>query len=222
MRSFALPSCALALLAGLGLARGSGEDPSAALWAAAKVAQARGDAAAVTRLARAWATSQPDGAAPEGLEAAAEEARAFAATQGRLRVYASRVSPTRLRVGLDDPAAVVDHVDVFGESAEGARARLTREESESAGRQEYRVPPGVRLAVVEAVMLVGSEPVVLASVSTSMAEAAPLPAAPAPKAPPVVAQEEAAPEASPVPWWWVAVGVVAAGLAGAAIWQETR
>jgi hypothetical protein len=220
----AAPVVVLALLTGLGAAQGSGEDPAAALLAAAAEAQARGDAAEVQRVLRAWSSRGGGGEVPEALGGPAAEARAFTAASGRLRVYASQVSPARLRVGVEDPAAVVDHLEVFGLDAAGERARLTREVAESAGRQEYRVPPGVERVRVEAVMLLAGAPVVLAWADTALGAAAGLPAGPSVTGPaPAGPAETPAPEASArVPWWWVAVGVLAAGLVGGAIWQETR
>lgn len=201
--------------------------PPAGLWSALEQAQAASDGAEVTRILRAWATLGSPGTPPEGLRGPAEQAQAWANQEGPLRVFVSRVSPSRVRVGVDDPAHAVDRLDVFSVAADGQVAQMTRAESEAAGRNEYTMPEGPPRAVrVEALMLGSGGRIVLQTVELP-AEPAGLPAAPTPAAPSPAAAVLPSPVPAPtaaadIPWWWIAASAVAAGLVGAAVWQETR
>ncbi len=184
-------------------------------------------AAESTRILRTWATLGAHGVVPQAHREGAQQAKAWAETVGPLRVFASRVSPTRVRVGVDDPAHGVDRLDVYAVGSAGQLAQMTRAESEAAGRNEYVMPPGPARAVrVQAVMLVAGQRIVLKTVDLEAASAG-LPsapkAAPAPPTPAVlapVAPTEA--HSADIPWWWIAAASVAAVLVGTAVWQETR
>jgi len=183
--------------------------------------------AETTRILRTWATLGASGVVPQAHREGAEQAKAWAETVGPLRVFASRVSPTRVRVGVDDPAHGVDRLDVYAIGSGGQLAQMTRAESEAAGRNEYVMPPGPARAVrVQAVMLVGGQRIVLKTVDLEAASAdlpsAPK-AAPAPPTPAVAAPvAPTATHSADIPWWWIAAASVAAVLVGTAVWQETR
>jgi hypothetical protein len=215
-----LPTSVLALLF-LGLAP-SAPDAGAALIEAARSARAAGDFGRVDRALRGWATLGRDRPLPAGLEGEAAAAIAWASKAGLLRLYGSRL-PGRARVGLDDPASLVARLDAFGIGRDGSRYRLTRAEGEVVGRYEFVVPPSAseHEIILEAVMIErGAEIVVKRAVLLPDEIEAPKP--PAPKIAPVEPPPPSVEEDGAFAWWWIALGAVAAGLAGAAIWQETR
>lgn len=215
-------SLALLALCVSGAPPGAPEDVEAALLKAAIEAQDPEDR---TRALRARATLRLRGApVPAELAAAATAAEGWAVSQPPLRIFASRVGEGRVRVGVEDPARAVDRLEVLTIGPEGA-ARLTRAESEAAGRNEYLVPPGsgARLEV-RAVMRIGARTIVLRRLELE-ASAPGLPQAPKARAAPralTSAPSTKPPEAHPVRWWWVVAAGIAVTLVGAAVWQETR
>lgn len=215
------------LLLGLALSVPS-SDGGASLLECARRAHAGGDAETVRRCLRGWATLRRQRKLPEGLKREAADATSWAAKRGMLRIYGSRLDG-RVRIGVDDPAGIVDRLDVFVDGS-GGRYRLLRAEQESAGRNEYVIPPAAhdQPIVVEAVLIdLVPEPVVLRR-TTLVPHVDPVPDAPDPERAKarVGWKDEPAPapvEESPIlSWWWIAAGVVAAGFVGAAVWQETR
>lgn len=202
------------------------QDPGAVLLEAAMRAQAAGHAAEAERWVRGWATLGASPRPPPELAGLAAEAESWVLEAGRFRLFASRTGD-RVRVGLDDPARLVDRVEVAAVT-EGGRALLKRAESEAPGRMDFildaALPEGSILEV-RATAEVGGEALVLRRFVLAEAQAAPaspsmVPPPPDPRLQRPQAQQAAAHD--PVPWWWIAAGVVAAGLAGAAIVQETR
>ena len=217
-----------ALLLGLALSAPPAE-AEARLVEVALRAKKKGDVARVQQALRGWATLRHHHAFPPGLETEGADATSWAASSGYLRIYGSRL-PGRVRVGVDDPALLVGRLDVFIQRSPTERARLTRAETEAAGRNEYVVPAAADdlEIVVEAVMLdFGPELILRRSIlmpaSTAVVPEKPDPKRAAEKAgfkePPVIPQVEPEPVFS---WWWIAVGVAAAGLAGVAIYQEAK
>lgn len=200
----------------------------AALLRAARAALERGDAVALNDALGAWATISARSDLPEGLERHAATAVAMAKEEGLLRVYASRAGG-RVRVGVSDPANVIDRVDVWLDVAP-TPVRLPRREDGARGRFEYLLDPrDARAVFVDAVSTRFGPSIRLVRVTLAPDEAE-LPSAPDPtrltdntlaEAPPRAARR-AVRDASPVPWWVIVGGVVAAGLAGAAVYQETR
>jgi hypothetical protein len=219
-----------ALLLGLALSAPPAE-AEARLVEVALRAKRAGDAALVRRALRGWASLKHHPALPAGIEAEAADATSWAMSSGYLRIYGSRL-PGRVRVGVDDPALIVGRLDVFIQdpSGQSERARLTRAESEAAGRNEYLVPESAseREIVVEAVMTDFGDELVLRRSILAPASGTTAPERPDPKraAEKLGFEEEIAPppaEETPVfAWWWIAIGVAAAGLAGAAIYQEAK
>jgi hypothetical protein len=202
------------------------DDPATILIEAARAAESRGDETERDQWLRGWASLGPQTSLPKGLEAPAAAAQTFIQTQGGLEVYTSRLVD-RLRVGVHDPARVVFRVDAFAE-VDGKQIRLTRLEGEAADRLDYRLPTGTLTLIVDVVAKIGPREIVLRRAIVAPATAM-LPAAPDPSK--AAARIDPRPRAEPAPvieaealtqWWWIAGGIVAAGLAGAAIWQETR
>lgn len=202
-------------------------DPVAVLLREAEVAAAQGDEARRDRCLLGWASLQPRSRPPTGpLEAAAARALAQIQGQGGLDVYTSRLAD-RLRLGVHDPAGLVDRVDAYAE-VEGRRVRLTRVEGGALDRRDYRLPEARHPLVIE-LWSTQFGPELLLRQTFIAAGAPTLPGPPDPKrsaqviAPQPERVQPAAEEPSPLlSWWWVAGGILAAGLAGAAIWQETR
>ncbi len=209
-----------ALWIGLALSAPPAEAESRLVEVAVRAKRA-GDAALTRKALRGWATLRRHPQLPAGLEPEAADATAWAAGAGQLRIYGSRL-PDRVRVGVDDPAALVGRLDV-SIAAAGGWARLTRARVEAAGRNEYTLPVGDREILIEAVMTdYGPEVVLRRSILAPPSRALP-PPKPAPKtaaAPPALVP--GAPTAPAAPWWWIALGVACAGLAGVAIYQEAK
>ncbi len=200
-----------------------GDDGAApALLAQAMAATHRGDLAGARRALRAWASLEPSEEAPAELAELAAEARRFAATNGLLRVYATRTSG-RIRVALQDPAALVDRVEAWVAEGAGGAGRLARAESEAPGRFEFlleRAAAGERAVTVAAFAdgLGLAGPVAVVRLE---AEAIDMPAPPSRAVEgPGALREAPWPARAPVAWWVVALGVLAAGLAGVAVARE--
>ena len=124
-------------------------------------------------------------------------------------------------------SGLVDRVDAYAE-VEGRRVRLTRVEGGALDRRDYRLPEARHPLVIE-LWSTQFGPELLLRQTFIAAGAPTLPGPPDPKraaqviAPQPERVQPAAEEPSPLlSWWWVAGGILAAGLAGAAIWQETR
>lgn len=216
------------LLLGLALSPPS-SDGEAALLQCAQRAHVAGERDLVRRCLRGWATLRRHGGLPEGLEQEGAEAASWAAEQGMLRIYGSLLEG-RVRIGVDDPARIVDRLDVWVQTESGERHRLVRAQQESAGRNEYVLPKTVRDRdiVVEAIVTdLVPEPALLRRITLSRVEqAAPTPPDPEQAKARVGWKDEPTPppvkETPVLSWWWIAAGVVAAGFVGAAVWQETR
>ncbi|MCC7384433.1 MAG: hypothetical protein IT384_21480 [Deltaproteobacteria bacterium] len=202
------------------------DDPSGLLLRAAERAWRAGHRPAVERHLRAWATLGGNGTPATPLRSAAEEARSWALEAGRFRLYASRIQD-RVRVGVHDPAGLVTRVRATARAGD-ASSVLQRLESESPGRIEYvlepGLPPDVDIEVV-AEMNVEGETVLLRRLTLVPPGRLTLPPAPDPTRPPPGPIPHAAPPPGEDPglaWWWIVVGVAALGFAGAAIVQEAR
>ena len=213
-----LPPVALVLVA---LAQPADVDARLAEYAREAVSANR--PARVEDALRVWATlrhraqplTEPD------LRSPSADALSWAADQGLLRLYATRL-PDRVRAGVRDPASAVARVEAFFLDAQGLRQRLFRMDEEDPTRFEYALPPGAEAheVQVEAVMTRFGDPVVIARSVLVPGGASP-PSAPVLAVEPVEAPEPvAAPE--PFGWWWIAAGAIAAGLAGAAVVEELR
>lgn len=197
------------------------------LLEAARAADAQGDSAKRDRCLLGWASLQPRAQPPKGLEAPAARALAEIQARGGLDVYTSRLTD-RVRIGVHDPAQLVDRVDAYAE-VDGRRVRLARREGEAQDRRDYHLPAPDHPLIIELYSTqFGAE--LLLRQAIIAAAAPPLPGPPDPTRAAQRIEPQATLEPNPTPaapdeplsWWWIAGGVVAAGLAGAAIWQETR
>jgi hypothetical protein len=150
---------------------------------------------------------------------------------GEVQIFATKL-PDRLHVGVLDPAGIVDRVDVYFEK-EGERTRLRRLEDVGPDRMEYALDPALTTSgriAIEAISTRTGKEVVLKRMELAGEEESAVPAKPDLKIlEKHVARHEVveAPPArtdtgSPVPWWIIAGGILAAAFVGAAIWQETR
>jgi hypothetical protein len=206
-----------------GIGAGADRDGAApALIAQALAAARRGDQAGATRALRAWATLEPREDAPAELAELAAEARRFASMHGPLRVSATRTSG-RIRVGLQDPAAMVDRVEAWVADGAGGAGRLARAEGEAPGRFEFLLE-GARAGERTVTVAAFADALGLAGPVAAVrleAEAIDMPAPPSRAAPtPGASREAPESERGPVAWWVVALGVLAAGLAGVAVVRE--
>jgi hypothetical protein len=204
------------------LVASSDGDVGQRLLDAALRSEAKGRAPEVERYLRAWASLGATPLPPDELARAAHEAEGWVLVEGRFRLFASRTND-RIRVGLSDPARIVTRIEAIV-SRGGAESVLMRSESEASGRLEFVVDPSLPPEVtieVRAVASIGGQEITIRRVSVA-ADAA-LPAPPRTDLPAVVpppVQVEEPPNA--IPWWWLAVGAIAAGLAGAAVVEELR
>jgi hypothetical protein len=200
-------------------------DPGAALLEGASASKSSAER---ERLLRGWASLGGAPEAPPGLSADAQRALSWVLEAGRFRLFASRQGG-RLKLGLHDPAAMVTRLDVLAVVGEQSLA-LPRAQSDEPGRLDYTIDPALperTLILVQAYARAPGGDVLVRELRLEPHEVTPLPAAPDPNAKAPIGRRhlEVAPpaDASPViPWWWIAVGAVAAGFVGAAIWQETR
>lgn len=200
-------------------------DPGAALLEGAAATKSPAER---ERLLRGWASLGGAPEAPAALSADAQRALTWVLEAGRFRLFASRQGG-RLKLGLHDPAAMVTRLEVLAVVGEQSLA-LPRAESDEPGRLDYTIDPALPERTVILVRAHARAPgadILLRELRLEPQEAAPLPTAPDPNAKAPIGRrrlEAATPaDASPViPWWWIAVGAVAAGFVGAAIWQETR
>ncbi len=207
-----------------GVALGQTLNAESALLRCAQQAQAEQDQTSVRFCLRGWASLQPAGPLPEGLQREAQEAKDWARTAGTFVVFGSRL-PGRVRVGVKDPAQIAGRVEVYAK-LKGQRVRLRQLLGGGPGRLEYQLPEKDPQA--EVIIEVWTAQDALIRRSTLAGGGAPaLPKAPNlkaieaklnPKETAVSTREEA----PVIAWWWIAAGALAAGLAGAAIWQETR
>ena len=192
---------------------------------AAAEARASGDEDRVRGLLRAWASMSERTTAPPGFESEGVRAIAEIARSGLLRVYASRL-PDRIRVGLRDPAKMVDRIVVTLRDGLTKR-QLPRLLAHAAGRLEYGadepIPPTAEIEVEVFYTGLGDDILVRRTVISPELGGA-LPPVPSPEVMP-----EAPPQGSAdgsagrgLTWWWVGGAIVAAALAGAAVWQESR
>lgn len=200
-------------------------DPGAALLEGAAASK---NPAELERLLCGWASLGGSPEALSRLSVEAQRALSWGLEAGRFRLFASRQAG-RLKLGLHDPAAMVTRLDVLAVVGEQSVA-LPRAESDEPGRLDYTIDPALPETTVIAVRAYARAPggdILVRELRLEPHEVAPLPAAPDPNAKAPVGRRrlDFAPpaDASPViPWWWIAVGAVAAGFVGAAIWQETR
>lgn len=202
------------------------------LLSTATEALSSGDEDVSKRALATWATLASRDKLPDGdrLATLAADAIARARAEGRLQVYASRAG-SRVRVGLSDPTDVVDRLDVWLELEGGGVVRLSRLEDGADGRYEYLVDPlDERRIFVDAISTRFGTPLRLVRSTLVSSKEGAVPSAPDPErltanvmenAPPAAPQRRVLDD-SPVPWWVIVGGVVAAGLAGAAVYQETR
>ncbi len=207
---------------------GAPDAPGPALLSAAARAQARGDVAARDRFLRGWASLGGQPAAPADLAAPADQARAWAATAGAFRLFASRHGD-RVRIGLHDPAQLGARIEATGRTADRAMT-LARADVEAPGRIEHVLDPALGADArveIRAWCDAVEPPLLLRRFVVGGAEAGP--GAPDPTslrgAPERLRAATAATAVTPEsswPWWWFAAGAVALGLAGAAVYQETQ
>ncbi len=198
----------------------------------AEEALGRDDTATARRALSTWASLSTRDALPEhtNLATLAADAIARAKADGGLRVYGSRTG-SRVRVGVSDPANVMDRLDVWLELESGDLVRLSRLEDGADGRYEYLVDPrDPRRVFVDAISTRFGEPLRLVRATLAPTDEDGVPSAPDPNrltenvmrnAPPAPPPQRVL-EDSAVPWWVIVGGVVAAGLAGVGVWQETR
>lgn len=207
-----------------GVSAGQTLSAESALLRCARQAQAKQDQTSVRFCLRGWASLQPSGPLPEGLEREAQEAKDWTRTAGTFAVFGSRL-PGRVKVGVKDPAKITGRVEVYAK-LEGQRVRLRQLLGGGPGRLEYQLPEKDLQAEIIIEAWTAQDALIRRSVLAGSGAPA------VPKAPDVKAIEaklkpkEAAVlkqrEEPAVAWWWIAAGAVAAGLVGAAVWQETR
>lgn len=206
----------------------SPEHVGAALLYAAEQAGARQDSAARTRFLRGWASLGALPAAPPSLASAAEDALRWAAGAGSFRLFATRHGD-RVRIGLADPAALSIRIEATARTEDRAMT-MARAEAEAPGRIEHVVDPALGAAArieVRAWCDALQPPLLLRRIVLGAAEDGPEAPDPASlrgvperlRAAPTAPAEAAAPA---WPWWWFAAAAVAAGLAGAAVYQESQ
>ena len=188
---------------------------SDALVTQARLAVEANEPARARWCVRGWLSLNPGASLPEGLASLASEVEA----PPPFRLYASRLHH-QVRVGLHDPAGLVGQLVVVTEE-DGRVHRLSPTESVVADRLAFGTgePLSAKAAITVSAYLTrfGEDVLIQRSVIPALADA-PAPPAPALQAPP------SSPESTiTIPGWWViGVGVLAAALAGAAVWQETR
>jgi hypothetical protein len=196
---------------------------------AARAAKVTGDRARVEWCLRAWASLGGTSAPPVTVSAEAAAARAWAEGQTPFRLFGSRMSD-RVRVGLEDPAHAVGRVIVTIQE-QGREFQLRPLEGIAPDRMEFGLdrPLGADSEVrIRALMTkLGSE-ALLREVTLRAPPAAAVPMAPdlreklTASATAARIGAEVEPDDRPFPWWWIGAAAIAAALAGAAIWQETR
>ena len=193
----------------------------------ARVAMAKNDRISARRFLRGWASIASREKLPIGLEASASAAMSFIDETGRLRLF-GWWQDGFVQVGLHDPAEIVNRVEAWAIAEVQPPRPLVKEGGLSDRRSRYRLDDaGSAKAVRLRAIFVADDgtEVVLTEVTLDL-ESASEPPTPDPAAlsrrfqprpsPPLVAVE---PEPV-VRWWWVAAGIVAIALAGAAIAEE--
>ncbi len=207
---------------------GAPPDFETRLLDAARAAAALGDGTSAEALVFAWAGLVRASAPPAESVPGAEAALVRAWSEGPFRLFGSRLED-RVRVGLHDPARLVDRLDVFLDTPAGPRLMTLL--PSPAGRLEYGVdgplPAGGDVRIVALSARLGAlEPfreVVLPP--PAALGLPPPPGAVATSSVGVAGPETGAvdPSAAEIEWpWWLAGAAVAVGLVGAAVWQETR
>lgn len=206
---------------------GAPPDFESRLLDAARAAASEGDAAAAEALVFAWAGLVRAAAPPAEPLPGAELALARAWSEGPFRLFGSRLED-RVRVGLHDPARLVDRLDVFLETSAGPRLMTLL--PSPAGRLEYGVDGplpaegDVRIVALSA-RLGPLEPFREVVLPPPAALGLPPPPGAVPTstlgaAGPALGVE---PPPAEIEWpWWLAGAAIAVGLVGAAVWQETR
>ena len=217
--------CAVLAVLVLGLTVGAA-DPGQALLDAALASH---DPQQRERLVRGWATlgGVPD--PPAALLEEAHRALSFAMDAGRFRLFASRQGE-RLKLGLHDPAGIITQLEVVAILDGGRRLVLSRAESDEPGRLDYKSDPSVPATAILEVRALAKGPlgdIEVRGLRLEPHDPLSLPKAPDPNAPSPLSRQKRGPDTAAadtpiIPWWWIAAGAVAAGLVGAAIWQETR
>ena len=198
-----------------------------ALLRAARAAFAQNDRESGRRFLRGWAGLQTREMLPKDLAAEAAAAVAFIERAGPLRLY-GWWHDGLVQIGVTDPAGIVDRVQAWVVDKAGRRTSLHRV-SDLPGRSiRYRLEAGEGQRVVaHAVAVVDRSKAVVLTELTLDERPISLPPAPDPRA--LAARFQTKPPTSPgdraerppaLRWWWVAAGVAAVALTGAAIARE--
>jgi hypothetical protein len=205
---------------------------SEVLWQRALQAQARDDLPGTEHALWGWLTLQSEmRGLPPSFGHFNDKLLSKLQTQGPIRVYGSRMSD-RVRVALTDPARVIGRIQVFKRTPHGWRM-LSRLQSHAGDRYEYgEVGPldvGDQIRI-EAYMLWPNHEILVRRVHL-LPEASIL----RPSGPRDVlaktstraqncGQDESCSQKDNLSdvWWTLALGVLALGFAGGAVWQEQR
>ena len=148
-----------------------------------------------------------------------------AAQAGPFRLFGSRLDD-RVRVGLHDPHGLVGELIVTMVHGD-ARRRLSPIDALTPGRLEFGwnrpIPIDATIAIEAVMTKLGADMTLRRIVIGPVNDVA------LPKGPQIESSTTAAVETgdrrqidASVSWWLLGLGILAAGLAGAAVWQETR
>jgi hypothetical protein len=197
------------------------------LWKRAEKAEALGNAEQRDRALLAWLSL---GLGAEALappfEALSDTLLNRSRENGVLRIFASRMGD-RIRVALNDPMHVIGRVQCFIKSKKGWRL-LTRLESHAISRFEYGAVGPLQASDefrIEAYLPWPDDGVLIRRFLLVPQGQVPPPNQPALYvAGTSTTADQLALKADEIQdlWWAVALGLVAAGFSGAAVWQESR
>jgi len=202
---------------------------SQTLWEQALEAKSRGDLSVARKSLWGWMTLQSEmRALPSPFEELSDALIEKLQAEGPLRIYGSRMTD-RVRVAVSDPAGVVGRVQVFLKTPTAWRM-LTRLESHAVSRFEYGEVGTLTkqdFLKIEAYMLWPNADVLVRRIHLYPEETRIRPSA-------SIAHTSSASEDCAVSrscselesmnsvWWTLALGVLAIGFAGGAVWQELR
>ena len=199
------------------------------LWKRAEEAQARGEPSVVKESLWAWMTLQSEMRAlpppfTQWSDALIEKRQA----EGSLRIYGSRMAD-RVRLAVSDPAQVVGRIQVFLKTGKTWRM-LSRLESHAESRYEYgELGPLSKqdLFKIEAYMLWPNADVLVRRIHLYPEEKGLSPSIAIVNTSTAshdcrVSKSCSELESMRSVWWTLALGVLAVGFAGGAVWQELR
>ena len=201
------------------------EESSAVLWRRALKAQVQQDKRTRDQAILGWLSLSPDvSVLPAPFEQLSDELVTRAQETGALRIFASRMQD-RIRIAIHDPAKVVGRIQCFIKKPSGWRL-LSRLESHAVSRFEYGDVGTLSASDefrVEAYLPWPDDGILVRRFRILQESKVQLPALPLEKA--VTSTNTAsrrwADGDSPSDLWWaLAIGVIALGFTGTAVWQE--